>query len=256
PDTETYSLLIEACAHFPGCLMQELAFALFAEMKSRNLRPTTLIYHNLLRLLSTSPDYLKRALILREMKDRWFEVTPLGWGWVIRGLLKDHQFELALETFERKLLPLLAPTTTNVNTSQIQQEVWDDLITSLAEKGEVEEAFRLAKMAHDSLSTTLARKTWYSLLTFAARGMYRDATLWAWRHVYVSSIFPPDDGLLEEILLVASRYAIPSLATDVLRVMARRGITFQHHHYAALVEMYLDPSVNEPRKAFAVVRIM
>lgn len=50
PDAKLYTVLIEACANFPGCLLQGLAFRLLGEMKERNLVVGSVVYHNLLRV--------------------------------------------------------------------------------------------------------------------------------------------------------------------------------------------------------------
>lgn len=50
PDAKLYTILIEACANFPGCLFQPLAFQLLGEMKERGLQPNSAIYHSLLRV--------------------------------------------------------------------------------------------------------------------------------------------------------------------------------------------------------------
>lgn len=50
PDAKLYTVLIEACANFPGCLLQGLAFRLLGEMKERNLVIGSVVYHNLLRV--------------------------------------------------------------------------------------------------------------------------------------------------------------------------------------------------------------
>lgn len=50
PDGKLYTALIEACANFPGCLLQSLAFRLLNEMKERNLVVGSDVYHSLLRV--------------------------------------------------------------------------------------------------------------------------------------------------------------------------------------------------------------
>lgn len=50
PDIKLYTALIQACANFPGCLLQELAFNLLDEMKGRGMVPDSVIYHHLLRV--------------------------------------------------------------------------------------------------------------------------------------------------------------------------------------------------------------
>ncbi|KAF8477390.1 hypothetical protein BDZ91DRAFT_778470 [Kalaharituber pfeilii] len=161
PYVDIYALLIEACALFPGCLMQNLAWTLFNEMKERGMRPTSAIYHHLLRLLSTSPDYLKRNQVLAEMKQRWFQVSEEGWEWVVRGLLRDYQFERALEIVEQRV----------AEGAGIGRETWEEVVIALAKVGEVE-----ANWAEEQ----------------------RDATLWTWRYILTLNLFPPTTVPFEE----------------------------------------------------------
>ena len=43
------------------------------------------------------PDYLLRHQILQTLRDRWLSLSPAGWHYVVAGLLREHQFELALD---------------------------------------------------------------------------------------------------------------------------------------------------------------
>ena len=169
----TYSLLIEACALFPGSLMQPIAWSLFSEMQSRGLRPTSAVYHHLLRLLASSPDYLKRAQILREMKARWFTVSDEGWEWVIRGFLQDGQFESALDVVEKRVR----------EGKGLGRDTWEELVVCLARAGEVEEAWRWMvhareevrlrwEVGEDTSGGEIGNRAWYELCTAAARALH------------------------------------------------------------------------------------
>ena len=169
----TYSLLIEACALFPGSLMQPIAWSLFSEMQSRGLRPTSAVYHHLLRLLACSPDYLKRAQVLREMKARWFTVNGEGWEWVIRGFLQDGQFESALDVVEKRVR----------EGKGLERDTWEEVVVCLARAGEVEEAWRWMVYAReevrrrweggeDNSGGEIGNRAWYELCVAAARALH------------------------------------------------------------------------------------
>ncbi|KAF8426929.1 hypothetical protein EV426DRAFT_426425 [Tirmania nivea] len=257
----TYSLLIEACSLFPGSLMQEIAWSLYNEMQSRGIRPTSSIYHHLLRLLASSPDYIKRAQILQEMKARWFTVTDEGWEWVIKGLFRDGQYEAALEVVEKR-----------VNEGKgFGREAWEEVVVGLAKAGEVEEAWRWMIVGREQVRSRweagedvqkgweMGNRAWYELCAAAAKALHRDATLWSWRYILTQNLFPPDDGLLHLLLDVATRYSIPTLASQVLRFLSRREVPFMESHYQALIQMYLTPSpTNVPSlsRALSVLQLM
>lgn len=257
----TYSLLLEACSLFPGSLMQEIAWSLYNEMQSRGLRPTSAVYHHLLRLLASSPDYLKRAQILQEMKARWFTVSDKGWEWVIKGLLRDGQYEAALEIVEKRVS----------SGKGLGRDTWEEVVVGLARAGEVEEAWRWMVLGREQIRARwevredvrgggeMGNRAWYELCVAAAKALHRDATLWCWRYILTQNLFPPDDGLLHLLLDVATRYSIPILASQVLRFLSRREVPFMESHFQALIQMYLTPSpTNTPSlsKALSVLQLM
>lgn len=67
-------------------------------------------------------------------------------------------------------------------------------------------------------------------------------------------MFSPDDGLCLATLNVAARYGDPPLASDVFRVLGNRGLRFEEHHYAALLESYAV--AGDIASAFSVLSIM
>lgn len=257
----TYALLIEACSLFPGSLMQEVAWSLYNEMQARGIRATSPVFHHLLRLLASSPDYLKRAQVLREMKARWFAVNDEGWEWVLKGLFKDGQFETGLELVEMR-----------VNEGRgLSREAWEEVIVELARAGEVEEAWRWLVVGKEDVRIRFERgedvegggemgnRAWYELCTAAAKALHKEATLWSWRYILTQDLFPPDDGLLHLLLDVAVRHSIPSLAAQALRLLAGREVAFLESHYQALLEMYLIPTrTHTPNlsKALSVLQLM
>lgn len=48
--------------------------------------------------------------------------------------------------------------------------------------------------------------------------------------------FAPDEGICLSVLSTAARHGDPELATDVLRVLKLTDVTWQEHHFAALIE--------------------
>jgi len=162
PDRELYVALIYACSNFPGCLMQDLAFGLVNEMKGRDIQPNTEIYHHLLKLLATSPDYLKRTEVLKEMKDNWQTVSDDGWQWVIAGYLMGGNLELALGIIgERREKGLV-----------VHRSTYEHAIYRLCAVGEAGEALRIAKMLDDEGFWKAPAKVVYDLLVVGTKQMH------------------------------------------------------------------------------------
>ncbi|PWW73167.1 hypothetical protein C7212DRAFT_359531 [Tuber magnatum] len=244
PDRELYATLIYACSNFPGCLMQDLAFDLVGEMKDRGIQPNTEIYHHLLKLLATSPDYLKRLEVLKEMKDNWQTVSEDGWQWVIAGYLMGGNLELALGTIgERRDKGLV-----------VHRSTYAHAIRRLCAVGEAEEALRITKTLDDEGFWRAPAKVVYDLLVVGTKQMHLNCTMWSWFQANDRQLFNPDDGLCILTLNVAARYGDAKLATDVFRVLVNRKFKYEEHHFAALLETYLAAD-NLPT-AFSILNIM
>ncbi|CAZ82207.1 unnamed protein product [Tuber melanosporum] len=244
PDRELYAALVYACSNFPGCLMQDLALSLVKEMKGRGIQSNTEMYHHLLKLLATSPDYLKRAEVLKEMKDNWQTVSDDGWQWVIAGHLMGGNLELALGIIEERRGKGLV----------VHRSTYEHAIYRLCAAGEAEGALRIAKMLDDEGFWETPAKVVYDLLVVGAKQMHLDCTMWSWFQMNDRQLFIPDDGLCILTLNVAARYGVAKLATDVFRVLVDRKFEYGEHHFAALLETYLVAD-NLPT-AFSVLNIM
>ncbi|RPA94168.1 hypothetical protein L873DRAFT_1702824 [Choiromyces venosus 120613-1] len=244
PDRELYSALVYACSNFPGCLMQDLAFNLVSEMKNRGIQPNSEIYHHLLKLLATSPDYLKRTEVLKEMKDNWHTVSDDGWQWVISGHLMGGNLEHALAIIEERREKGLV----------VHRSTYEHAIHRLCAVGEAEEALRITKTLDDEGFWKTPPKVVYDLLVVGTKQMHLDCTMWSWFQANDRQLFTPDDGVCLLTLNVAARYGAAKLATDVFRVLVNRKFEYEEHHFAALLETYVAAG-NLPT-AFSILNIM
>lgn len=93
-----------------------------------------------------------RTQILEEMKERWYGLSPTGWHNLVVGLLRDRQYELALDKFEQ------------MQADQIGIKPWlyDIFFFKLCELDELDEALRLLKSRYDQ--PVLAMHMYYHLL--------------------------------------------------------------------------------------------
>lgn len=107
-----------------------------------------------LKVLSIHPDYLLRTDILQEMKERWFSLSPEGWHSVVVGLLRDRQFELAMDTLER------------MHSDQIRVQPWlyDIFTYQLCELDELDEAFKILKYRIEQDMQEVTPTMWYYML--------------------------------------------------------------------------------------------
>ena len=172
PTVALYDLLIACAAAAPHDRHKSTAFSLLADMRRRQSQlPNASIYLSLLRLLAKSPDYLRRAEVLDEMRGRWIALTDDAWAWVVLGYLKDLQVELALEMVREREAHGLA----------VGIRVYTDLLARLIELGEASEACDLllrveadvgAEAWRGALSLERRNRVWHDLLLIAARDMH------------------------------------------------------------------------------------
>ena len=100
------------------------------------------------------PDYLLQAEIMQEMKERWFGLSPEGWHYLVVGLLRDRQLELAMDKLEQ------------MHSDEIRVQPWlyDIFLYQLCEADELEEAFNILQYRYENLNTEIQPGMWYYLL--------------------------------------------------------------------------------------------
>jgi pentatricopeptide repeat protein len=119
-----------------------------------------------LEVLAVHPDYLLRTEILEYMKSRWLPLTPRGQNYVVAGMLRERNFEQALETLE------------DMVNKKIKVESWlfDKAMWILLDFGEIEEAFyvlslkdAIQRQSNGMGTAKLSSALWGALLDAASR---------------------------------------------------------------------------------------
>jgi len=174
PSLLLYDALVRANADASHGSAKAIA-TLLQEVKDEKIVPDSNLYHSALQVrswLSTSsvsrilaancklqalaihPDYLLRTEVLREMKNRWYTLTTDGWHYLIVGLLRDRQYEIALDKLE-----------------QMQQEgirvhpwLYDIFIYLFCEAEELDEALKILQYRVDQGDLDISANVWYYML--------------------------------------------------------------------------------------------
>ncbi|KAJ6258227.1 hypothetical protein Dda_7146 [Drechslerella dactyloides] len=243
PTLEAYSCLIQACANPKvGCSMQQVAMGLLQELKDEGFVPTSVIYHNLLRIFARSPDYLTMEAVLKEMQsERWILPDTEGAQHILLHYLATGQLERAIEMFwERR-----------GKGDKVMYNTYMDIIKALGRVNEVEEAMRVMSEFQKEWGTIggagLQPMAWYELLNIAASNYHYDGVMYIWRKVVqgpsgnpasARNTLNPDDGLCLKVLNTAGRHGAPKLALEVIRIMHNRNAAISEHHFAALIAAY------------------
>lgn len=138
-----------------------------------------------LEALAVHPDYLLRAEILEYMRARWFTLSDRGHHFVTAGLLRERNFEQALDMLEDMM-----------KKKKIKVENWlfDKIMWMFLEFGEVEEVFYVLSLRADAAGGTSALEMstalWSALLDAAAqKQLVRFATILDSLHLHTNN-FP------------------------------------------------------------------
>lgn len=135
---------------------------LLEEMEELEVRGDASFYEGVLLVLAIHPDYILRGEILQMMKERWFSLSPEGWHWNVVGLLRDQQFEMAMD----KLEEMQADQVT------IQPWLYDIFMFQMCEANELDEAWKLLNYRWEHDRQGVLSSVYYFLLDKFARGYH------------------------------------------------------------------------------------
>jgi hypothetical protein len=217
---------------------------LLQEMKDQGIVLDSAVLHSALKALAIHPDYLLRSEVLREMKDRWFNLTTEGWhDWIV-GLLRDRQYEVALDKLEQMQREQI----------KIQPWLYDVFTYLLCESEELDEALKLLRYRAEHGDMDISPNVWYSVLDACCSNHHYEGTLYVWKKRVEMGYLNPSDGMCTNVINIAARNGDSNLATDVVRILAGRTSRLDMHHYEALIEAYIGSS--DLRSALQILSIM
>ena len=226
PSTELYEYLLRAHSSTSGSL--DTVLPLLQEMRTTQIQWSATIYHYILRALAVHPNYIERNTILREMRRRWLDLAPSGHRDIAIGLLRDGQYELALEKLDQMIRQ-------GIDTPSW---VFDIFVYVLGQLGFVEDALRIVHYRLQTDSKGISLNIWYFLLDVCSKHLHLDGTKYVWNRVVQPQLINPSDGMAINVLNTATRHNDPRLATRVLQYLTSRGTKLGIHHFEALVECY------------------
>lgn len=96
------------------------------------------------------------------MRQHWFNLTPDGWHDLVVGLLRDGQFEMALENLE----------TMQKENIKIDDWLSDLVIYTLLDLEEFDEALKMIERRNTLDGAAISANLWYQLLDRASRAFH------------------------------------------------------------------------------------
>lgn len=127
---------------------------LLQEMKDLGIGADSGLYHGVLQVLTIHPDYLLREQVLTNMKIRWFGLSPEGWHNYVVGLIRERQYEVAMDKLEQM----------HSDNITVQPWLYDIFMFQLCDARELDEVFKLLKHRWDDSSHEIHPSIWYYML--------------------------------------------------------------------------------------------
>ncbi|RYO74913.1 hypothetical protein DL764_010657 [Monosporascus ibericus] len=243
PNELLYECLIRANVD-PRHGSAEVAGSLVKEMMEKGIQTSPRIYQALLEVTAVHPDYILRSSALRDMKNRWYSPSLDGLTSIIVGLLRDGQYELALE----KLEELYKSSVT------IPPWLYHIFVYIFGELGFHGESFQILQHQLKVYGPNQLMMTWSFLLDVYSRDAFYPGITYIWERMVTPGLLNPPDGAAVNVLNTASRHGDAALVTSVMRLLTDRGQRLDLHHYEALIDAHTLH--HEVRKAFTVLCIM
>ncbi|KAI2784540.1 hypothetical protein F4815DRAFT_453431 [Daldinia loculata] len=225
----------------------EIAGRLLQEMERLRIPTTPQIYQALLEVTAVHPDYALRNTVLFEMKNRWYSPTADDLVNITVGLLRDNQYELALEKLEEL----------HKDPLNIPLWLYDVFLYTFGDLGFHGETLSILK--HRMKIATIVREPlslnlWQFLLDVFSRDAFYEGIKYIWDRSVSPRYINPPDGVILNIINAASNHGDASLAISAIQMLSNRGKKLELHHYEALIDIHAQQK--ELLKAFTTLCIM
>ncbi|KAL1992747.1 hypothetical protein VTN49DRAFT_3503 [Thermomyces lanuginosus] len=213
PRTRHYRALIQANAD-PELGSADNVRRLLREMEENAIAADSATLHAALQALSVHPDPQLRQEVLQTMRDRWLSLSPAGWHYVVAGLLREEQYELALERLEHM----------NRIGIPVQQWLHSMIVYTLCDLKEYDLALQLIKnRTNQHLDTS--KDLLLHVLDVTSAALHHEATSYIWKQLVELEGSPVPFQVCEQVFRVAARHGNPQLAESALQFLFRNNMT-------------------------------
>ncbi|KAL3474396.1 hypothetical protein BJX99DRAFT_178250 [Aspergillus californicus] len=200
---------------------------LLSEMEENGILADSATLHAVLQAIAVHPDYMLRQDVLRVLRDLWLPLSPDGWHYVVAGLIREHQFELALDHMahmERKYI-------------QIRDWLHSLLIYYLCEFHEYDQIIELMQ-SRVNQGYKMTQELWMHVLEAASTSQHLDATRFIWQSEVELGSLHPERRLCTLVLETAAHRGDAKLATSVMRFLSQNDMPPQPNDYEVLSRAY------------------
>lgn len=172
------------------------------------------------------------------MKQAWLTISFDGLVSIAVGLLRDGQYEMALEKLE-ELHKTGVP---------IPSWLYDVFIFTFGESGIHEETLMVLQHRLNQVTTVLPTHMWSFLLGVFSRDAFYEGIKYVWARAVTSGHYRPSDSVVLNVLNAASRNGDITMAMESITTLSSRGKKLGMHHFEPLLEV--RTAANDLPKAF------
>lgn len=182
----------------------------------------------LYKALAVHPDYLLRQEVLRTLRDRWLSLSPIGWHYLVAGLIREQQFELALDHLD------------HMARMEIPVQSWLHalLVYKMCEIEDFDQVYDLMS-SRASQQQDISMDLWLYVLDVASEALHHRTTRYVWKQVVELGYLNPSYGVCGNVLTVASRTGDTDLAASVIRFLVKTEVPLSLEDYEKLAETHV-----------------
>ncbi|KAL2850607.1 hypothetical protein BJY01DRAFT_245446 [Aspergillus pseudoustus] len=184
--------------------------------------------HAALQALAVHPDYMLRQDVLRAMRDRWLPLSTDGWHYVVAGLIREHQFELALDHIA------------NMERKDIVVKGWlhSLLVYYLCECREFGQILELLRTRLEQ-GYSVTQELWMHILSSATAARHLRTIRFIWKRVVDLGSLHPEPHLCNRALEIATESGDTKLGRSILLFLSNSGVPLEPWHYEKLCHMHV-----------------
>lgn len=159
------------------------------------------------------PDYILRQRVLDQLRDRWLPLSPAGWHFVVAGLMRENQFEKALEqleAMERKNIP-------------VENWLHSLIVYIMCDYHEFEEVNRLIRRRVEQ-GHEITQQLWSHVLCKASEDRHHGMTRYIWQRRVNLGYLRPSEDTCTEAMYVAARFGDHELGRAVFHYLRIAGL--------------------------------
>ncbi|PGH15731.1 hypothetical protein AJ80_05439 [Polytolypa hystricis UAMH7299] len=197
------------------------------EMEENQIPLDSNTLHAVLKVLAIHPDHLLRQEILQTLRDRWLPLSPAGWQHVIIGLVRERQYELALDTVSRM----------EAHNVRAQEWLYSLLIYNLCDAEEYGEMLKMMKTRVEK-AHFLSPNVWFKVLDAACDARHEPTIEYVWNQRVKTSLLVPSFGMCSAALATTSRSGNITLADSVIEHLGTRKAQLLSSDYDSLIDTY------------------